>query len=211
MYDSEIHHRRSIRVKGYDYAQDGAYFVTVCAQDRRCLFGDVVSEKMKLNEAGRMVCDHWVNLNNRFPNIEIDEFIVMPNHFHGILIVGAGLVSARSEFSIMANRVGGNSMADADLRMRNANTRADTRPAPTGVNAGLGEIICAFKSLTTNDYIRNVKCGKFPKFEKSIWQRNYWEHIIRDDDDLNRVREYIINNPLNWELDELYFGIRRGE
>ena len=86
MYDSEIHHRRSIRAKGYDYVQDGAYFVTVCAQGKRCLFGEVANKKMELNGAGRMVRDYWINLKNRFPNIEIDEFNVMPNHFHGILI-----------------------------------------------------------------------------------------------------------------------------
>ena len=83
--------------------------------------------------------------------------------------------------------------------------RADTRPAPTNANARtLGDIICAFKSLTTNEYIQGVKLQKLPSFEKSIWQRNYYEHIIRDDDDLDRIREYILNNPINWETDELY-------
>lgn len=201
MFNSEIHHRKSIRAKGYDYAQDGAYFVTVCARNKQCLFGEIVNGKMELNGAGKIVCDCWAGLKNRFSNIENDVFVVMPNHFHGILSVGAGLVSARPEFLNLMEFARGNAEA------YNANARADTRPAPTGANAGLGDIICAFKSLTTNEYIRNVKSGKFPPFEKSMWQRNYWEHIIRNEEDLDRIREYIINNPLNWELDELYSRI----
>jgi putative transposase len=199
VYNPEIHHRRSIRVKGYDYSRDGAYFVTICAQDKKCLFGNIAGGKMELNGAGEMVRDYWIDLNNRFPNIETDLFVVMPNHFHGILSVGAGLVSARPEFPIMENKARGNTI------IRNTNARADMKPAPTNANAKtLGDIICAFKSLTTNEYIGNVKSGKFPPFEKSIWQRNYWEYIIRDDDDLDRIRKYIADNPLDWELDELY-------
>ena len=153
-----------------------------------------------------MVRDCWIDLKNRFSNIEIDEFVVMPKHFHGIIVictVGAGLVPARicSELSNGDNR-----LSDG-LKTDNKNSgRAGTRPAPTNNNA-LCDIIRVFKSLTTSEYIKNVKVGKFPAFKKSVWQRNYWEHIVRDGDDLNRVREYIVNNPINWEIDELYSRI----
>jgi REP element-mobilizing transposase RayT len=208
MYDAAIHHRRTIRAKGYDYSQDGAYFVTICAQNKQCLFGNIVAGEMELNEAGGMIRDQWVDLKNQFHNIETDEFIVMPNHFHGIIVictVGAGLVSARPEFANMVQRVFVNTATCENSIMQNTNTRADTRPAPTDANEKtLGDIICAFKSLTANEYIRNVKSGKLPPFEKFVWQRNYYEHVIRDDDDLDRIREYIIDNPINWEIDELH-------
>ena len=194
VFNHEIHHRKSIRFKGYDYSQDGVYFVTVCAQNRQCLFGKITDGEMKLNNVGEMVWNRWIDLKNRFPKIEIDEFIVMPNHFHGILSVGAGLVSALPELL-------------EGMKLANKRIRADTRPAPTNQNADaktLGDIICGFKSLTANEYIQNVKTGKFPPFEKSLWQRNYWEHIVRDDDDLNRIREYVIDNPINWKIDELF-------
>ena len=211
MHDAGIHHRRSIRVKGYDYAQDGAYFVTICAQSKQCLFGDIAKGEMKLNDVGRMVNDHWIGLKNRFSNIEIDEFIVMPNHFHGIIVifsVGAGLVSALPEHGIFPKSSKGVKQRNGSTEANNTKMRADTRPAPTNT---VGDMMCAFKSLVANEYIKSVKSGKFPPFEKSVWQRNYYEHIIRDDNDLDRIREYIINNPLNWEIDELYSRIRRGE
>lgn len=108
----------------------------------------------------------------------------MPNHFHGI-------------FWILNSYCRGNPCGCPN------EGRAGTRPAPTNTKT-VGNIVGAFKSLTTVEYIRNVKLGKLPPFEKSVWQRNYWEHIIRDDEDLNRIREYIINNQLNWEIDEFY-------
>lgn len=206
MYDSGIHHRRSIRAKGYDYSQDGAYFVTICAQNKQCLFGNIAKGEMELNESGKMVSDHWVSLKNRFPNIEIDEFVVMPNHFHGIIVicsVGAGLVPALPESGIFPKSQKGTDWQGGNTEADNAKMRAGTRPAPTNNNT-VGDIIRVFKSLTMGEYIKNVKAGKFPPFEKMIWQRNYYEHIIRDDDDLDRIREYIINNPINWEIDELF-------
>lgn len=182
VYDAKIHHRRSIRYEKYDYSQDGAYFVTICAQDMKCLFGDIKNGKMDLNEAGKMADFWWREIPNKFKNIRLDEFTVMPNHFHGI-------------FWILNSYCRGNPCGCPN------EGRAGTRSAPTNTKT-VGNIVGAFKSLTTVEYIRNVKLGKLPPFEKSVWQRNYWEHIIRDDEDLNRIREYIINNQLNWEIDE---------
>jgi REP element-mobilizing transposase RayT len=87
MYDSEIHHRRSIRAKGYDYSQDGAYFATVCAQNRQCLFGSIANAKMELNEAGEIVNNCWYEIPKHYPFVVLDEFVVMPNHFHGIIVI----------------------------------------------------------------------------------------------------------------------------
>jgi len=166
-------------LKGYDYSQPGAYFVTICTQDHLLLFGDIVDGKMLLNDAGLMVQTVWKGLSRRFPNIRSDVYVVMPNHFHAIVIildVGAPLVGAQNR---------------ADTR-----PGAGTRPAPT-----LGDIVGAFKSLTTNEYIRGVRRFGWTPFPGRLWQRNYYEHIVRNEDELERIREYIVNNPIRWHLD----------
>ncbi len=170
--------RRSIRLRAYDYTAPGAYFVTVCTQDQAHLFGDVVDGGMWLNDAGRMIIDIWESLSDRFPTIRLDAFVVMPNHIHGIIvIVGAPLVGAQ------------------DDRCETV-TRAATRAAPT-----LGDIVGAFKSITTVEYIRGVKQHGWSPFHKRLWQRNYYEHIIRDDRALDAIRRYIVQNPVRWHLD----------
>lgn len=174
MYDAEIHHQRSIRAKGYDYAQDGAYFVTVCAQGMKCVFGEIEKGEMKLNGAGKIAQKCWQEIPKHYPFVELDEFVAMPNHIHGIIVI-------QNQIRERANN-------HSPLQMQNSGT-----------------------SKTVGAIIRGYKIGVTKLLGKSIWQRNYWEHIIRNDEDLDRIREYIINNPLNWELDELYFGIRRGE
>ena len=175
--NSQRHNRRSIRLRGYDYSQAGAYFVTVCAHDRMCLFGEIMDGKMHLNDAGRMVEKWWLALNRKFSTMETDEYIVMPNHFHGIVvIVGADLCVC---------------------------------PVPVGAHAGVGAhtgaplpaIIQWFKTMTTNEYIRGVKTSGWLPFTGKLWQRNYYEHIIRNEESLNHIREYIANNPMQWELD----------
>jgi REP element-mobilizing transposase RayT len=147
---------------------EGAYFVTICAQGRACLFGEVVGDKMRINEAGTMIETVWRELPRRFSRIDVDSAIVMPNHFHGIVLVGAPLVGAL-----------GVGQMDRD--------RATTRVAPTG----LGAVIGAFKSITTNAYIRGVGHSGWCSFERRLWQRGYYEHIIRNDASLNRIRWYI--------------------
>jgi len=132
---------------------------------------------MLLNDVGKIVSDDWEKLPERFPHIEMDEFVVMPNHMHGIIIVGAPLVGALND------------------------PRAGTRPAPTMT---LGEIVGVFKSITTNEYIQNVKNHHWPKFDKQLWQRNYYDHIIRDESALTRIRKYIVDNPAEWENDRYF-------
>jgi putative transposase len=168
-FDPDRHHRRSIRLRGYDYSQAGAYFVTVCVQGRERLFGDVVDGEMRLNDAGQMVVQCWHELPAHFFHLELDEFVVMPNHMHGIIIVGAPFMAPYGPGAV--------------------NQGAINR-APTG----LGEIVRSFKALAT----RRIRQAGVTVF---AWQRNYYEHIIRDEESLNRIREYIVNNPLQWALD----------
>ncbi len=180
-FNPDIHHRRSIRLQQFDYSLEGAYFVTICVHARECLFGAVENGQVVLNDIGNIVKPAWDELPERFPRIRLGEYVVMPNHFHGIIVnenVGAPLAGA--------------------LPMMNADpsTRAGARPAPT-----LGDIVGTFKSITTVKYIewqRSVYGCSRPR----LWQRNYWEHVVRNDADLDRVRKYIINNPVEWEADE---------
>lgn len=184
-------HRRSIRLSGYDYSHAGTYFVTVCTQARVCLFGDVVDGEMQLNDAGRMIEDQWLALPSRFRQVEVDAFVVMPNHIHAILLVGAPLVGALRVGRVVEP---GNPDETASHPVQH---RAGTRPAPTT----LGDVIGAFKSLTTVEYGRHVRSDRWPPFERRLWQRNYYEHIIRDEASLHRIRTYMEENPSRWEFD----------
>ncbi len=192
--------RRTIRLRAYDYTTPGAYFVTVCTQDQAHLFGDVVDGGMRLNDAGRMIIDIWESLSDRFPTIRLDAFVVMPNHVHGIIvIVGAPLVGAQAENHDADDHTVGASLVGAQIEDHDnadAQTRAATRAAPT-----LGDIVGAFKSITTVEYIRGVKQHGWSPFHKRLWQRNYYEHIIRNDRALDAIRRYIVQNPVRWHLD----------
>jgi putative transposase len=168
-YDPDKHHRRSIRLKDYDYSQAGAYFVTICT-NKESLFGEIEDGEMRLNQYGSIVHEEWLRTAELRNNIQMDAFVVMPNHMHGIIMItddGRGV-------------------------LQYAPTKSFRSPSQT-----IGAIVRGFKSTTTKRI--NELRGSFGT---SVWQRNYYEHVIRDEDDLNRIREYIQNNPLNWDQDE---------
>ena len=173
-YAPEKHHRRSIRMKGFDYRQNAAYFVTLVSQGRECLFGEIMGGTMHLNVTGEIVQSAWLGLRSRFPGIELDEFVVMPNHFHAII------VAAQSGDGI--------------------DPRAGTSPAPT-MSPGLRDVIGAFKSISTHKIILAVRRGDLPSFTGKIWQRNYYEHIIRDNQEWERIAQFIGANPTYWAED----------
>ena len=167
MMGESARRRRSLRLRGYDYRRAGAYFVTICAQDQACLFGNVVDECMSLNDAGHMLARLWNDIPARFADVEIDTFVVMPNHMHGIIV------------------------------LPDAANGVTTRVAPA-----LGEVVAAFKSDTTVHYIRGVKTRAWPAFRRRLWQRNYYEHVVRDEKALDRIRRYIDENPARWAFDD---------
>jgi len=154
-YDPNVHHRRTIRLRGYDYAQAGVYFVTLCIQDRLMLCEPAAAHEM--------IESWWAKLPEKFPAVEIDACVIMPNHLHGII----ALVE-----------------------------RAERQT--------LGTVMQWYKTMTTNAYIRGVKEHGWPPFHERLWQRNYWEHIVRDDTDLARLRRYIEVNPARWMEDALH-------
>ena len=190
-YNPKIHHRRSIRLPNYDYSRPGAYFVTICVQGRSCLFGDVVGGEMMLNDAGVML-NRWYNeLMRKFDDIACDAWVCMPNHVH-FIVMNTGPVGA-------------------DLCVRpafHAPSHGQCVIAKKGEHVGspLRRVVQWFKTMSTNTHIRGVKQHGWPPFSGRLWQRNYWEHIVRDEPELNRIREYIANNPARWEMDQLHPG-----
>lgn len=159
-FNPDIHHRRSIRLKEYDYSAIGAYFVTICAFQRECLFGDVVNGEMRLNECGMIIQDTWDDLPKHYSHVELDQFVIMPNHVHGIVVL--------------------NPVTETSSKRH-----------------GFPEIVRAFKSFSAkhiNQLRDNPGCP--------VWQRNYFERVMRNDTDLSKAREYIVNNPIKWELDK---------
>ena len=167
-HQTQVHHRRSIRLKNYDYSQAGAYFVTTVTRTRACVFGEVVNGEMQLNDFGRIVQTVWNELPNHYSGMECDAFVVIPNHVHGIVVlndlpVGAGFKPA---------------------------------PTRTGINHRLAEIVRAFKTFSSRRVNDLRKTQGLP-----LWQRNYFEHVIHNEESLNRIRQYILDNPARWDFD----------
>jgi REP element-mobilizing transposase RayT len=196
-YNPNIHHRRSIRLKGYDYSQAGLYFITICCQNRENRFGHVENGEMILNDAGKMVEKWYIELENKYPNKRCHEMVVMPNHFHCII------ENVAMDAPTMDAHVG------APLRGRPENDERGRPENPYGMhnvkyNATIGDAMDWFKTMTTNNYIRGVKTLGWQPFNGRLWQRNYWEHIIRNEQSYQRISQYIVNNPAKWADDKFY-------
>jgi REP element-mobilizing transposase RayT len=173
-HEARILRRRPVRLKGYDYSQPGAYFVTICAHRQSCVFGEVRDGRMRPNENGCILCRCCEDLPRHYPHVRIDSFVVMPNHVHGIIVlnetaVGAGL-----------------------------------RPAPTESGMAfprhaLPEIVRAFKAFSARriNELRNMS-------GRRVWQRGYYERVVRNEHELNRIRQYIADNPSRWLEDEYH-------
>ena len=184
-YNPEIHHRQSTRLKGYDYSQPSTYFVTVCTWNRKYLFGEIVDGKMLLNESGEMVMKCWNAIPEHFMNVGCNEFVVMPNHIHGIIII-----TCRGEVSSPFSGI-----VAPNLKTESRTKKGGETPPLRKIM--LGQIVAYFKYQTAKriNQTRNTS-GTL------VWQRNYYEHIIRDDRELQTIREYIRYNPLKWDEDE---------
>ena len=170
-YNPQVHHRRSIRLKGYDYTQPGAYFVTMVTQGRECLLGEVAGTEIRLLRSGTIAQRAWLDLPRHYPHVQLDEFCIMPNHLHGIVV----LTNDRRGGSIQVKE----GMSDSN----------QTRPY-------LPEIVRAFKSFSARRINALRHTPGIP-----VWQRNYYEHIVRDEAEWERIRAYIRDNPRRWAQD----------
>ncbi len=218
-YNPSVHHRQSIRLKGYDYSQQGLYFVTICVRSRLCLFGEIKDGEMILNDAGIMIYKWYVELENKFNDIKCLEHVVMPNHFH-FIIENTG-VNVGADLCVRPERNTERNTGQNTERNTGQNTGQNTerntgqtrRSAPTDENnsnilgdhkgSSLYNVIQWFKTMSTNEYIRNVKSNNWQRFDEKLFQRNYYEHIIRDEKSYFTIADYIINNPKNWNADSI--------
>jgi REP element-mobilizing transposase RayT len=177
--DSKRQSRRSIRLQNYDYSQPGGYYLTLVTFQRKHLFGETVDGEMVLNEAGRVVHDVWEKLPERYPNVMTDEMVVMPNHFHGIaFITDDAPVAAVHELPLRVDET------PEEYRLRRRRML-------------LPKVVGYFKMNTAKAINRILNSSGVP-----VWQRNYYEHIIRNEDELERIRNYIYYNPQQWEQDD---------
>jgi len=173
-YNPAIHHRRSIRLKNYDYSQVGAYFVTICVQGRECLLGEIVDVAINLSQYGVIVEQIWSHITQHFPSVSLDAAVVMPNHFHGIIV-----------------------LCDVDVPSDLSSLNTGSQSKLT--NPTLGQVVAYFKYQSTKQInaLLDMAGVKF-------WQRNYYEHIIRSEASLSRLRSYIAQNPEKWQIDQLH-------
>lgn len=193
-YNPNIHQRKSIRLKGYDYSQAGLYFITICCQDRACLFGKIIDGEMILNEYGQIAFDEWIKTPEIRPNVKLGEFVLMPNHIHGIIrILGRGELNSPEITNESHSPDNGNDFKSKQMSDNKGENISPLRsPSQT-----VGAIIRGYKSSVTK------QLGLLGYPEK-IWQRNYYEHIIRNDKSYKNISDYIINNPAKWNDDKFY-------
>jgi len=205
-YNPDKHHRRSIRLDGYDYSQPCIYFITLCTYNRECLFGEILNGEMRLNEFGKMTQQCWLEIPNHFPQTQLDEYIIMPDHIHGIIVLN-DFVGVQN---VGAKIVGAKIVGTKNVGAKNFSPLPMPTPEPTPLPMPTPEQnITPFRSpsKTIGSIIRGFKIGVTKWFRQNtdiyvVWQRNFYEHIIRNEDELNRIRQYIIDNPKKWKTDE---------
>jgi len=258
-YNPNTHHRRSIRLKGYDYSQAGLYFITICCENRKYRFGKIENNEMILNELGNIAYDEWVKLAERFPKFELDVFQIMPNHIHGVIllngVVGAGFTPAQNtdtqnndntieQPEIGQPEIGKPKIGQPEIGQLQNGQPENGQPeieqpeigqteieqpqngqpeigqteigqlqngqpeigqpqgiAPTTTST-VGDIIGAYKSLVANGCLEIFKSKN--KIMGKLWQRNFYENIIRNPQSYQRISDYIINNPAKWSDDKFY-------
>jgi putative transposase len=188
-FNSKNHHRKSIRLRDYDYSQAAVYFITACTYHRECLFGEILSDEMRLNHQGVLVAETWKSLVAAHPNAVLDEWVVMPNHFHAIVILNQP-VGAIHESPITNEYTNvPRAIRELPLRMTVIQRR----------NMLLSKLIGRFKMLSSKYINESRNTSGTP-----LWQRNYWERVVRDEKELHAIREYIGNNPRQWHSDQLH-------
>jgi putative transposase len=217
-YDPQIHHRRSIRLKGYDYSQAGAYFITICTTNRQCLFGHISNGEMILNDAGKIAVDAWMQTPDIRSNVQLDAFVVMPNHIHGIIIItnrrgeshSPGYKEVcRGELHSPGYDMDECEQAESDSSHDKSNSpdnelhlcilqQGEYNSPLRSPSNNIGAIVRGYKSSVT----RQVRL--LDQSIDHIWQRNYYEHIIRDEIAYKRIADYIHTNPVIWEGDKFY-------
>jgi len=197
VFNPAIHNRKSIRLKGYDYAQEGLYFITICCQDRAHLFGEIMNGEMILNDCGEIAQNCWLEIPEHFPNVELHEFVIMPNHVHGIIeIKYKSIISNVTTVTSVPSVPSVPSVGANDYSPLRTVQRTQ-RPLPRSPSKTIGSIVRGFKIGVTKWMRQNT-------IIYDVWQRNYYDNIIFNDQSYRRISHYIQNNPKNWIEDKLY-------
>jgi REP element-mobilizing transposase RayT len=198
-------------LKNYDYSSPGEYFITLCIKNRECRLGEINNREMILNSAGDITDLWWNKIPEKFFNARLDIYQIMPNHFHGIIGIfdpdnTAGVDPNKNPVgvdprvnpkeNVVNPKKDGNRNQGGISQGRHAGT---SQPNFEKRPAAIPDIVQWFKTMTTNEYIQEVKVGRFPPFDGKLWQRNYYDHIIRNKKSLERIQNYIINNPAQWK------------
>jgi REP element-mobilizing transposase RayT len=186
VYNPAFHHRRSIRLKGFDYSSSGAYFITLCVKNRTKMFGYIEGGKMILNAAGIAAQLCWQDIPLHYPFASLDMFVIMPDHIHGIILINKFDTMPGNKFN-MLSRPDCNSVANN----HSPKTSAPESKRPKGTSKTIGSVVRGYKIGVTKWFRQHT-------LVESVWQRDYYENIIKNYDDLNKIRKYIINNPLKW-------------
>ena len=182
--------RRSIRLPNYDYSSQGLYYVTICTQNRELYFDR--------NDIRQIIEQCWLKISEHFSNIKLDEWIVMPNHIHGIIVINS---AGRRRGEPLWSPVDKEPIYLSESKNKHVYFAGNHKGYPYNEAPRLGDMIGAFKSITTHSYIQEIKTKDWPRFDKKLWQRNYYEHIIRTQKSLEDIRKYIRFNPYNWDRD----------
>lgn len=184
-FDPDKYHRRSVRLEGYDYSQAGAYFVTICTHGQECILGDVIDDCMQLSPCGEIAWETWRGLPQRFERIELDHFVIMPNHVHGIIAITPPDVGAMHAGAVHVGATHVGAIQELPLQGRTQRRRML-----------LPRVVGYFKMNASKaiNVLRGTPGSR-------VWQRNYYEHIVRNEGELRAIQQYILDNPLNWQLD----------
>jgi hypothetical protein len=211
-YDPERHHRRSIRLRHWDYAGAGAYFFTICVENRECVLGKIVNSQAQLNALGNLGAEGLQNLPLRFPNVALDGFVVMPNHVQFIVwlnpppdtragVPNVGAPNVGTQFNCAPTTIAPTPDGATGTPTPGTSTPGASTDSPIGISIRvdkerptLGQVIRALKAATARRIHQSGGDG-------FVWQRNYYGHIIRDEDELYRIRQYMLDNPANWSTD----------
>ena len=216
-YNPDIHHRKSIRLKGYDYSQAGLYFITICCQDRICRFGEILTDenlqpKMILNDAGIIANECWLEIPEHFPNAKLHEHIVMPNHVHGIIeLSGEEVQNIEPVPPNIEHSSPNNEMVQNDIRAQNIEPSSQNDVRAQNIEPLLPQRNKFQKIIpgSIGSIIRGYKIGvtirsKTILPDQKLWQRNFYEHIIRNEKAYQTISNYIVNNPEKWNEDKFY-------
>ena len=211
--------RKNLRLKNYDYSKVGLYFITISTQNKLCLFWKIENNKIDIFESGKMIENYWLELENKFDNIKLHNFVVMPNHFHWILEIVEtnkncdckicrGTPCGYPDNNVQLNKNDNENIDNVNSNIQGTHVNSNIQGTHKGCPYNkliLWNIIWWFKSETTNVYIKLVYQNKAKSFNKKLWQRNFYDNVIRKEEQYLKISKYIDENVFKWKEDKFYY------